>query len=96
MTDGTIQSLTDDRENSRSWSSTFLSATEYHSDVDYNSRRMGVVVVVIVFVVHTFKNGLIFERPDRFASYLEEGCTWVSRSAAYANVKIGPSQPAQT
>ena len=57
MTDGTIQSLTDDWENSRSWSSTFLSATEYHSDVDYNSRRMGVVVVVIVFVVHTFKMG---------------------------------------
>ena len=60
MTDGTIQSLTDDRENSRSWSSTFLSATEYHSDVDYNSRRMGVVVVVVVFVVHTFINGLTF------------------------------------
>ena len=40
-----------------SWSVTlllFLSATEYHSDADYNSRRVGVVVVV---VVHTFKNG---------------------------------------
>ena len=25
----------------------FLSATEYHSDADYNSRRVGVVVVVV-------------------------------------------------
>ena len=33
-------------------SCTFLSATEYHSDTDYNSRRLGVVVVVVV-VVHT-------------------------------------------
>ena len=29
----------------------FLSATEYHSDADYNSRRVGVVVVVVVVVV---------------------------------------------
>ena len=29
----------------------FLSATEYHSDADYNSRRVGVTVVVIVVVV---------------------------------------------
>ena len=50
----------------------FLSATEYHSDADYNSRWVGVVVVVVVVVVvHTFKNGLTFERLDRFASYLE-------------------------
>ena len=28
-----------------------LSATEYHSDADYNSRRVGVVVVVVVVVV---------------------------------------------
>ena len=47
----------------------FLSATEYHSDEDYNSRQVGVVVVnVIVFVVvvvvvdHNFKNGLTFEQ----------------------------------
>ena len=54
----------------------FLSVTEYHSDADYNSRRVGVVVVVVivvvvvvvVVVVHTFKNGLTFERLDRFAS----------------------------
>ena len=26
----------------------FLSATEYHSDADYNSRWLGVVVVVVV------------------------------------------------
>ena len=31
----------------------FLSATEYHSDVDYNSRRVGVFVIVVV--VHTLK-----------------------------------------
>jgi len=43
-----------------------LSATEYHSDADYNSMRVGVVIVV-----HTFKNGLIFECLDQFASYLE-------------------------
>ena len=29
----------------------FLSATEYHSDADYNSRRVGVVVVVVIVVV---------------------------------------------
>ena len=52
--------------------SNFLSATEYHSEADYNSRRVGVVVVVVVVVVHTFKNGLTFERLDRFASYLED------------------------
>ena len=69
----------------------FLSATEYHSDADYNSRRVGVVVVV----VHTFKNGLTFERLDRFASYLEGSCTRVSRFAAYAYVMIRPTQPAQ-
>ena len=71
----------------------FLSATEYHSDADYNSRRVGVVVVVVV--VHTFKNGLTFERLDRFASYLEGSCIRVSRFAAYAYVMIRPTQPAQ-
>ena len=40
----------------------FLSAMEYNSDADYNSRRVGVVVVVVV--VHIFKNGLTFERLD--------------------------------
>ena len=64
-----------------------MSATEYHSDADYNSRRVGVVVVVVVVVVvHTFKNGLTFERLDQFASYLEGSCTRVSRFAAYAYV----------
>ena len=48
----------------------FLSATEYHSDAVYNSRRVGVVVVVVA-VVHTFRNGLTFEHLDQFASYLE-------------------------
>ena len=70
----------------------FLSATEYHSGADYNSRRVGVVVVV---VVHTFKNGLTFERLDRFASYLEGSCIRVNRFAAYAYVMIRPTQPAQ-
>ena len=32
----------------------FLSATEYHSDVDYNSRRVGVVAVVVV-IARDFK-----------------------------------------
>ena len=74
----------------------FLSATDYHSDADYNSRRVGVViVVVVVVVVHTYKNGLTFERFDQFASYLEGSCTRVSRSAAYAYEKIGPPEPAQ-
>jgi len=73
----------------------FLSATEYHSDADYNSRRVGVVVVVVVVVVHTFKNGLTFERLDRFASYLEGSCTRVSRFTSYAYVMIRPTQPAQ-
>ena len=65
---------------------TFLSATEYHSDADYNSRRVGVVVVVVVVVVHTFKIGLTFERLDRFASYLEGSFTRVSRFTSYSNV----------
>ena len=78
----------------------FLSATEYHSDADYNSRRVGVVVVVVVVivvivVVNTFKNGLTFERLDRFASYLEGSCTRVSRFTSYAYVMIQPPQPAQ-
>ena len=74
----------------------FLSATEYHSDADYNLRRVGVViVVVVVVVVHTFKNGPTFERLDRFASCLEGSCTRVSRFTSYAYVMIGPTQPAQ-
>ena len=67
----------------------FLSGTEYHSDADYNQRRVGVVVV------HTFKNGLTFERLDRFVSYLEGSCIRVSRFAANAYVMIRPTQPAQ-
>ena len=63
----------------------FLSAMEYHSDADYNLRWVGVVVaVVVVDFVHTYKNGLTFERFDQFASYLEGSCTRISRSAAYA------------
>ena len=73
----------------------FLSATEYHSDTDYNSRWVGVVVVVVVVVVHIFKNGLTFERLDRFASYLERSCIRVSRFAAYAYVMIRATQSAQ-
>ena len=73
--------------------SPFLSATEYHSDADYNSSREGVVVVVVV--IHTFKNGLTFERLDRFASYLGGSCTGVRRFRAYACVMIRPPQPAQ-
>ena len=43
----------------------FLSATEYHSDADYNSRRVGVVVVVVV-VVSFFKKWITFLCFDRF------------------------------
>ena len=39
--------------------SLFLSATEYHSDADYKSRRVGVVVVVVV-VVRDFKKWITF------------------------------------
>merc|ERR1712105_471772 len=46
--------------------------------------RVGVVAVP------TFKNN-----NDRFALYLEVSCTRVSRFAAYAYVKIRPSQMAQ-
>ena len=74
--------------------SDLLSATEYHSDADYNSTRVGVVVVVVV-VDYNFKNGLTFERLNRFASSLEGSCTRVSRFASYAYVMIGPPQPAQ-
>ena len=50
----------------------FLSATEYHSNVDYNSRRVGVVVVdvvvvvVVVVVVPDFKKWITFLFFDRF------------------------------
>ena len=55
---------------------TFLSATEYHSDADYNSRRVGVVVVVVVVVVVTdFKKWITFLCFDRFGSYLVGSCT---------------------
>ena len=37
----------------------FSCATEYHSDADYNSRQVGVVVVV-----RNFKNGFIFKHFD--------------------------------
>ena len=66
----------------------------YHSDADYNSRRVDVVVVVVV--VHTFKNGLTFERLDQSASYLGGSCTRVSRFTSYAYVMIGPPKAAQS
>ena len=64
-----------------------------HSDADYNSGRVGVVVVVVV--VHTFKNGLTLERLDRFASYLEGSCIRVNRFATYAYVMIRLTQLAK-
>ena len=51
-------------------SKSFLSATEYHSDADYNSRRVGVVVAVVVVVVRDFKKWITFLCFDRFGSYL--------------------------
>ena len=44
----------------------FLSATEYHSDADYNSSRVGVVVVVVVVVILDFKKWITFLCFDRF------------------------------
>ena len=48
----------------------FLSATEYHSDADYNSRQVGVVVVVVVVVVvavvNHFKKWITFLSFDQF------------------------------
>ena len=38
----------------------FLSATEYHSDADYNSSRVGVIVVVVVVVVTDFEKWITF------------------------------------
>ena len=46
----------------------FLSATEYYSNLDYNLRRVGVVVVVVVVVVHTFENEPTSKRLDQFAA----------------------------
>ena len=67
---------------------------KYHSDADYDLRRVGVVIIAVV-VFHIFKNRLTFERLDQFASYLEGSCIRVSRFAAYAYVMIRPTQPAQ-
>ena len=65
----------------------FSSATEYYSNLDYNLRRVGVVVVVVVVViVHTFENEPTSKRLDQFASYLEEIFTRVGCSAAYAYI----------
>ena len=56
---------------------------EYYSDADYNSRRVGVVVVVVI-VYHRFKNGLTFEHLDQFVFYLEEICIRSSSFTSYA------------
>ena len=71
----------------------FLSATEYHSDADYNSRRVGVVVVVVV--VRDFKKWITFLCFDRFGSYLVGSCTRVRRFTSYPIFVIRPTQPAQ-
>jgi len=71
----------------------FLSATEYHSDADYNSRRVGVVVVVVV--VTDFKKRITFLCFDRFGSYLVGSCTRVRRFTSYPIFVIRPTQPAQ-
>ena len=69
----------------------FLSATEYHSDADYNSRRVGVVVVVVAIF---FKKWIILCF-DQFASYLVGSCTRVRRFTSYPIFVIRPLQPAQ-
>ena len=66
----------------------FLFVTDYHSEVDHNLRLVGVVIAIVVVTVHTYKNGLTFERFDQFASYLEGSCTRVSRFTSYAYVVI--------
>ena len=72
----------------------FLSVTEYHSDADYNSRRVGVVVVVVV-VVTDFKKWITFLCFDRFGSYLVGSCTRVRRFTSDTIFVIQPPQPAQ-
>ena len=58
----------------------FLFWTEYHYDVDYNSRRVGVVVVVVfVVIVNTFKKWITVLCLCQFGSYLVGGCTRVRR-----------------
>ena len=76
-------------------SNQFLSATVYHSDADYNSRRVGVVVVVVVVVVTDFKKWITFLCFDRFGSYLVGSCTRVRRFTSYPIFVIRPTQPAQ-
>ena len=74
----------------------FLSATEYHSDADYNLRRVGVViVVVVVVVVNHFKKWITFLCFDQFGSYLVGSCTRVRRFTSYPIFVIRPPQPAQ-
>ena len=81
-----------------------MSATEYHSDADYNSRRVGVVVVVVVViivvvvlvvVVTDFKKWITFLCFDRFGSYLVGSWTRVRRFTSYPIFMIRPTQPAQ-
>ena len=71
----------------------FLSATEYHSDADYNSRRVGVVVVVVV--ITDFKKWITFLCFDRFGLYLVGSCTRVRRFTSYPIFVIRLIQPAQ-
>ena len=83
-------------------SESFLSATEYHSDADYNSRQVGVVVVivivvvvVVVVVVTDFKIWITFLCFDRFGSYLVGSWTRVRRFTSYPIFVIRLTLPAQ-
>ena len=78
----------------KNWSACyFLSATEYHSDADYNSRQVGVVVVVVV--VTDFEKWITFLCFNQFGSYLVGSCTRVRRFTSYPIFVIRPTQPAQ-
>ena len=73
---------------------------EYHSNADYNSRRVSVIVVVVVVVIvivviMDFKKWITFLCFDQFGSYLVGSCTRVRRFTSYPIFVIRPTQPAQ-
>ena len=67
-----------------------FSGTDYHSNADYDLRR-----VVVFVVVNTLKRWITFLCFDRFGSYLVGSCTRVRRFTSYPIFVIRPTQPAQ-
>ena len=67
-----------------------FSGTDYHSNADYDLRR-----VVVFVVVNTLKRWITFLCFDRFGSYLVGSCARVRRFTSYPIFVIRPTQPAQ-